>query len=160
MKKACNRWGWLLYCLVFLSMSCGGHAEQPEKGTEMKTDIVALKRFINLPAEIVSGEWQTGEFAPGGDWWLAAVLKIKADDRSKFLVEPPEQQWVELPASLQLVSAFAALKSLPSASVADSQRLSFITPVYPVTPYESSPLLQGKALKLAEDTVFILLSTL
>lgn len=126
----------------------------------MKTDIVALKRFINLPAEIVSGEWQTGEFAPGGDWWLAAVLKIKADDRSKFLVEPPEQQWVELPASLQLVSAFAALKSLPSASVADSQRLSFITPVYPVTPYESSPLLQGKALKLAEDTVFILLSTL
>ena len=126
----------------------------------MNNDVIALQRLIKLPADVDACEWQTGEFAPGGDWWLAATFKVKAEDLSKFLLDSPNKELVEIPSRLQLDSSFAALKSLPSAGIAGSNSISFIAEVYPVTPYESSPLLNGKVIKLSDRTIFILLWTL
>ncbi|MBL8260173.1 MAG: hypothetical protein JNM60_10230 [Candidatus Competibacteraceae bacterium] len=154
-----NRLGKLVCFLVFLLAGCGNPSEEQKKVAEINTDIVVLQRFISLPAKIVSGEWQTGEFAPGRDWWLAAVLKIEAGDLSKFLPGSPDKGLVEMPPGLQLTSSFGALKSFPDAGASKTQQHSFIAEVYPVTPYQSSPLLSGKAVKLADETVFVLLWT-
>ena len=159
MSNQLNRWVKLAYILVIFLMGCHNPSEEQKKVAEMNTDIVALQRFISLPAKIGSSEWQTGEFAPGGDWWLAAVLKIDSDDSSKFLLGSPNKELVEMPSGLQLVSSFAALKAFPSAGISGAKQHAFIAEVYPITPYQSSPLLNGKAVKLANDTIFILLWT-
>lgn len=148
----------LSYFLVFLLLGCDNSSEGQKKMAEMNTDLFALQRFINLPAKIVSGEWQTGELASGRDWWLAAILKIKAGDLPEFLLGTPYKDLVQIPDGLQLTSSFNALKSFPSATGQNQQR-NFIAEVYPVTPYQSSPLLHGKAVKLSDDTVFVLLWT-
>lgn len=145
--------------LVLLLTSCGNPSEEQRKVAEMNNDISALQRFINLPAKVVSGEWQTSEFASGRDWWLAAVLKIEAGDLPKFLQGSPGRDLVDMPPGLQLTSSFGALKSFPDAGAGRTQRHSFVAEVYPITPYQSSPLLNGKAVKLADDTVFVLLWT-
>ncbi|MEI2697704.1 MAG: hypothetical protein V9E94_04940 [Microthrixaceae bacterium] len=154
-----SRLGKLVYFLVFFLMGCGNPSEEQKKVAEMNTDIVALQRFIKLPAKVVSSEWQTGEFAPGRDWWLAAVLKIDPSDLSKFLPGSSNKELVEMPLGLQLDSSFAALNAFSDAGVSKTKQHSFIAEVYPVTPYQSSPLLNGKSVKLADDTVFVLLWT-
>ncbi|MBK8509176.1 MAG: hypothetical protein V9G63_02385 [Candidatus Competibacter sp.] len=159
MLSAWKRLEKLACCLVFLLAGCGDPSEDQNEVTGMNTDILALQRLISLPAKVVSGEWQTGEFAPGRDWWLAAVLKIDAVDLPKFLLGTPDKGLVEMPPGLQLDSSFGALKSFPDAGAGRSQRHSFIAEIYPVSPYQSSPLLNGKAIKLADDTVFVLLWT-
>lgn len=152
---------WLICFLVLQYLiGCDSHSDPQEKKAVMNTDLVALQRLIKLPADVESCEWQTGEFVPGGDWWLAATLRIRSDDLSKFLPGQPNRELVELPSTLRFDSSFAALKSVPSTGVAGSNRISFIADVYPVTPYESSPLLNGKAIKLSEHVVFVLLWTL
>ena len=159
MNSQLNQWLKLAYILVIFLMSCNNPSEEQKKVAEMNTDIVALQRFISLPAKIISGEWQTGEFAPGRDWWLAAVLKIEAGDLSKFLLGSSHKELVEIPSGLQLVSSFAALKAFPGAGIGGAKQHAFIVEVYPVTPYQSSPLLNGKAVELAKDKIFILLWT-
>ena len=69
MNSQLNQWLKLAYILVIFLMSCNNPSEEQKKVAEMNTDIVALQRFIKLPAKVVSSEWQTGEFAPGRDWW-------------------------------------------------------------------------------------------
>lgn len=161
MKIPLKPFGWLMcFFVIQCLIGCNNASNNQEKIAEMNTDIIALKRFVKLPADVESCEWQTGEFAPGGDWWLAAVLSVKAEDLSKFLPEPSNQELVEIPPTLKLNSSFAVLKSFPSANVVGSDRTSFITEVYPVTPYENSPLLNGKTIKLSDRVVFILLWTL
>jgi len=161
MKTSLKVLGWLIYLIALQClMSCDSHSDNQEKKAVMNSDVVALQRFIKLPADVDSCEWQTGEFAPGGDWWLAATFKVKTEELSKFLLEPPNKELVEIPSTLQFEASFAELKSLPSAGIAGSNSISFIADVYPVTPYESSPLLNGKVIKLSDHTVFILLWTL
>lgn len=157
----CRLFGWIVFILfIQFLIGCDDRSNQQEQKVTMNTDIVKLRRFINLPAQVNSCEWQTGEFAPGGDWWLAATLNIDAGDISKFLQAPPKKERIEIPPALKLDSSFSALASYPNAVASESKGLSFIAEVYPVTPYESSPLLNGKAIKLSENIVFILLWTL
>ncbi len=126
----------------------------------MNTDLVALKRLINLPADPKSCQWQTGKFGlHGSDWWLAAVLEVDARTIPTFLQGAATKGVFETPPGLQLVSSFAAVKSLPDAQMTESQRVQLITEIHGIGPYASTPLLNGKAIRLSGNQVLVLLWT-
>lgn len=126
----------------------------------VNTDLVALQRMIKLPASVASAEWQTGQRAAhGGDWWLAAVLEVAADQMPTFLPGPPTQELFETPQGLALESSFAALTSLPGAQRTETGRLRLVTDTHRIEAYARSPLLNGKAIRLAPTRVLVLLWT-
>lgn len=126
----------------------------------MSTDLVALKRLIKLPADVSHCEWQTGKLAPhGGDWWVASVLGVPADQMASFLHGPATKAVFETPPGLKLTSSFAALKALPDALPIEPDRIRLVIDTHDVEPYASSPLLNGQAIRLSATEVLVLLWT-
>jgi hypothetical protein len=126
----------------------------------MSTDLVALKRLIKLPEDVARCEWQTGKLAPhGGDWWVASVLVVSADHMASFLHGPATRAVFETPPGLKFTSSFAALKALPDARAIEPDRIRLVIDTYDVEPYASSPLLNGKAIRLSATEVLVLLWT-
>jgi hypothetical protein len=139
---------------------CGDDPKNVDRNRIMSTDLVELKRLINLPADVKRCEWQTGKLGPhGGDWWLAAVLDVEADRMSTFLQGAGTKAVFETPPGLKLASSFAALKSLPDAQVTESERIRLITETYGIGPYANSPLLDGRAIRLSGNQVLVVLWT-
>jgi len=127
----------------------------------MNTDVTELKRYIQVPGEVVSCEWQTGKFAPhGGDWWLAAVLDVPADEIDSFLQGPATTEVFETPPGLRLESAFAELESFPGAQTTEAPGIRLITETWSAAPYARSPLVNGKVIRLSETRVLLLLFTI
>lgn len=125
----------------------------------MNADVAALKRLIRLPAEVQRCEWQTGKRAEhDGDWWVAAVLAVGAEQMGAFLAGAPEKSLFETPPGLQLSSSFAALKSLPDARVVEG-RVRVVTDVHNAAPYRNSPLLNGNVIRLSATDVLVVLWT-
>ena len=96
----------------------------------MSTDLTALKRLINLPADVKGCEWQTGKLAQhGGDWWVVAILDVGAGRIGDFLPGRAEKSVFETPPGLKLTASFAALKALPDAQLYEPGRVRLITDV-------------------------------
>lgn len=150
-------------CLPLLLAPLWGCSEEAGKAqakTSMSTDLVALKRLIKLPADVSRCEWQTGKLAPhGGDWWVAAVLSVPGDQMSSFLHGPATQALFETPPGLQFTSSFAALKALPDAQAIAPDRIRVVIDTHDIEPYASSPLLNGKTIRLTATEVLVLLWT-
>jgi hypothetical protein len=125
----------------------------------MNTDIIELKRLIELPGEVAACEWQTGEFAPSADWWITAVLQVDENDIGAFLQGPENEEYIQTPPGMSLTSSFAELKNLRDAQLNESGQLSAIAVTYSVGPFASSPLLNGKAVRLGDDKVLVMLWT-
>lgn len=149
----------LLLLIGFLS-GCSDDSGKVERSGIVNTDLVALKRMINVPADVKRCEWQTGKLGPhGGDWWLAAVFDVDAERTPEFLRGSSTTGVFETPPGFELTSSFAILKSLPHAQTTESQRLRLITETYGVGPYARSPLLNGEAIRLSATQILILLWT-
>lgn len=126
----------------------------------MSTDLAALKRLINLPADVSRCEWQTGKLAPhGGDWWVASVLAVPADQMASFLHGPATNAVFETPPGLKFTSSFATLKALPGAQQIEPDRIRLVIETHDVEPFASSPLLNGKTIRLSATEVLVLLWT-
>lgn len=126
----------------------------------MSTDLVALKRLIKLPAEVARGEWQTGKLAQqGGDWWVAAILEVGAEQMSRFLPGPALETALDTPPGMSFGGSFAALKALPGAQRIKPDRLRLLVEVHGVEHYANSPLLGGNAIRLSSTQVFVVLWT-
>jgi hypothetical protein len=166
MKELRVRFHWKLYlCFlgaVFITFftGCNNNNQSQEQLTKMKTDMTELARFISLPEGVIHGEWQTGEYPTGNDWWLAVTLNFDEKNTSSFLKDPEGKELIETPNSLVLESSFAALKSL-SGTVVDKEQgiLRLLTNTYSVSPYISSPLNNGKVIKLSDTQVMVYLWT-
>lgn len=150
-------------CLPLLLLpgwGCGENSASVDETRTMSTDMMALKRLIHLPRAAKQGEWQTGKFAPhGGDWWVAAVLSVDADQMGSLLQGPAKREIFETPPGLALVSAFAALRTLPEAQQFEPGRIRLVTDTHAVEPYAKSPLRNGQAIRLSASTVLVLLWT-
>ena len=126
----------------------------------MSTDLVALKRLIKLPAEVTHGEWQTGKLASqGGDWWVAAVLDVSAEQMPRFLPGPALESALDTPPGMSFIGSFAALKALPGAQRIKPDRVCLVVEVHGAEPYANSPLLGGNAIRLSSTQVFVVLWT-
>jgi hypothetical protein len=145
--------------LAVLVSGCEVEAPEGEQVTNMNTDIIELKRLIELPGEVAACEWQTGEFAPSADWWLAAVFQVDQKDIGAFLQGPENEEYIQTPPGMSLSSSFSGLEDLRDAQLNDSGQLSAIAVTYSAEPYASSPLLNGKAVRLGDDQVLVMLWT-
>ena len=155
-----HRRAWVLSLLVASLWGCGEDTRNMDKNSTLSTDLVALKRLIKLPAGVASAEWQTGKLAPhGGDWWLAAVLDVPADQMSSFLTGQAGQDVFETPPGMQFSASFAALKSLPGAQSSPPSGFRLIADIHSIEAYASSPLLNGKAMRLSGTQVLVVLWT-
>lgn len=126
----------------------------------MNTNCAELQKFIRLPGTVNTCAWQTGKFGQhGGDWWLAAVLDVDSAQIATFLAGTPNRAQIETPPGLEFKAAFAKLQSLPGAQVTDTHKVRVLTDVFPVDSYASSPLLNGAALRLSPNEVFVVLRT-
>jgi len=151
-----------LLMLPLLMVGCSDDFDNSQmySSNGMKTDIDSLKRLIHLPANVERCEWQTGTRSPhGDDWWLAAVLEVNSDQLPAFLPGTGTREFFETPPGLELVSSFAALRLLPDAHPSESGGIALIVDTYGVSPYTSSPLLDGRAIKLSANQVFVTLWT-
>ena len=131
------------------------------KNTKMKTDISALKRFIEIPGEVSQATWQTGQLSnqPGAeDWWLAAILNFAASDQDKFVVGASERKRVDFPSDFEFEGEFEMVKSLNEFESSNQQH-SCVADVFPTTPFESSPLLHGHTVRLNDKQILVYLWT-
>ena len=138
--------------------ACG--KDTPKQGPAVNTDLTALKRLIQLPADVSRAEWQTGALAEhGGDWWVAAVLDAPADATPRLLAGAGQPGTLDTPPGMQFTSSFAALKALPGAAPVADDRLRLTGELHGVEHFASSPLLHGNAVRVSATQVFVLLWT-
>jgi hypothetical protein len=150
----------LVATLAGLASACGDGSNDPDGRTTMRTDLEGLRELIQLPAGVEGAEWQTGDSAPhGGDWWLAAVLRVRAEDMAAFLPGAAAEEVFETPAGLEFTSSFASLPALAGAQRFESNRIRLVAETYPADAYAKAPLLRGKAIKLSPNEVLVLLWT-
>jgi len=151
----------LFFSFGILTSGCSDNSTTTEQMNAMNTDINELKRLIQLPGDVKGCEWQTGKVAShGGDWWVAAVLEVASEDAAKFLSGPGTKELFETPLGMTLTSTFAALNSFPEAQPTQSKQISLVTETYGVEPYAKSPLLNGKAIRLSDQQVLVVLWTI
>jgi hypothetical protein len=144
---------------MFVS-GCNDNSTNVNRKIIMNTDLDELQRLIHLPAGVKRCEWQTGNLAPhGNDWWLAAVLHVEIEKISDFLQGTGTKDVFETPPGLELISSFAALKSIHEAQPMESNGIRLITEIYSVGPYSNSPLLNGNAIRLSTNQVLVVLWT-
>ncbi len=150
----------LLLPLVMLLSGCNDKSTNVDRKIMMNTDLNELQRLIHLPTGVKRCEWQTGDRAPhGGDWWLAAVLEVEIEKIPDFLQGTGTKDVFETPPGLELISSFAALKSMPEAQPTESNGVMLITETYGIAPYANSPLLNGNAIRLSANQVLVVLWT-
>lgn len=150
----------LLLPLMICVSGCTDNSRNVDRKIIMNTDLDGLKRLIHVPANVKSCEWQTGKRAPhGGDWWVAAVLEVEIEKIPDFLQGTGTKGVFETPPGLELMSSFAALKSIPGAQPMESNGIRLITETYGVAPYANSPLLNGNAIRLSANQVLVVLWT-
>lgn len=157
---------WLLFIwsvvlpAIICAAGCTDNSGRTVEETKLNTDLEGLKRLINLPGGVKSCEWQTGQRAAhGGDWWVAAVLDIDSEKIADFLQGPGVKEVFETPPGLELVSSFAALKSLPEVQLLEPVGIRLLIDTFSVTPYANSPLLNGKAVGLSPSQILVVLWT-
>jgi hypothetical protein len=150
----------LLLILVLLMLGCNRNSTNGEQVNTMNSDLNGLKKLIQLPGDVKRCEWQTGSLAShGGDWWLAAVLEVEIQDIPGFLQGTGAKEVFETAPGLNLTSSFAELKSLAGARPTQQNQLRFTTETFGVEPYMKSPLLNGKAIRLSTNQIFVVLWT-
>lgn len=150
----------LLSFLVMIGTGCGDNSKNTNMGSVMNNDLNGLKKLIHLPADVKRVEWQSGKLGThGDDWWLAAVLEVEIEKIPDFLQGAGTKEVFEPPPGLQLMSSFAALKTLSEGQPIQSTQIRLITETYGVDSYLNSPLLTGKAIRLSENQVLVVLWT-
>lgn len=152
--------GILLLALLGLAPGCRDNSKSEDQRNTVNNSTERLKQLIHLPAEVKYCEWQTGKRAPhGDDWWLAAVLEVESERIPAFLQGTVTEEVFETPPGLELISSFAALKSMGEGQPAEANRIRLVTKTYGVDAYVSSPLLHGKAVRMSSNQVFVVLWT-
>lgn len=147
-------------CLILLLASLLGCSEKTDIQTGISSDLVALKRLIKLPANVITGEWQSGKQVPNGnDWWLASVLKVDTNNIHLFLQGIPTKTLVDIPIELIFKSSFSQLDALPDIQKFSSNQNRLLTDTYNIKPYANSPLLNGHVVRISENEIFILMWT-
>lgn len=156
MKKSTILSAICIQLLVFTS-NCNTTKKSKDKAI-LFTDLHKLEKIISLPAKPISCEWQTGAYGSGQDWWIAAILQFRQEDRPRFLTQPSKREWIDVPNGLKFDNSFSFLKQFSNAPQ-ESVGVRFESETFSISPYVSSPLLNGKATELPNSKVFIVLWT-
>lgn len=93
--------------LFLLLLGCDQNNYNAPMKTEARTDILSLSKFIQLPIQPVSAQWQTADIiksatrAPGPrDWGLIAMLEFNKDDLATLVSKAEQHEGpAQIPAS-------------------------------------------------------------
>ena len=158
-SQTVGRLAWITVMLVIWVPSiigCPQHSvpATPTTKTNMNTDVSALKRFINLPTEVSACSWQTEKFPRGNDWWFCAVLEFDGANANQFFVAPTTEVKIDFPASLELTPPFDSISSLKGFGQ-DDKGAWCVAESWSMTPFESSPLLNGHVIKIGDNKAIV-----
>lgn len=150
----------LLLFLAVFATGCNDNSKHEGQMNTINNDLGRLEQLMNLPAGVKRSEWQTGSFASrANDWWLAAVLEVEPQKIPEFLQGTGVKEVFETLPGMELTSFFAALTSFAGAQAIQPNQIRLITDTYGAEPYLKSPLLNGKAIRLSENKILVVLWT-
>ncbi len=150
----------LFLFLAVFATGCNDNSKHEGQMNTINNDLGRLEQLMNLPAGVKRCEWQTGGFASrANDWWLAAVLEVEPQKIPEFLQGTGVKEVFETLPGMELTSFFAALTSFAGAQAIQPNQIRLITDTYGAEPYLKSPLLNGKAIRLSENKILVVLWT-